>query len=486
MSAFQLEDTEGSARTPLPQGESLIGRGPFLGISDKRVSRNHAVLDVAENKLRIKPVHVNPCFYQAKGKGALVPLERDEWHWLHSNDCVSLLPDKYIFRVIEEERRLGNEDVSENSTGNNLSASSPSEVDEKPSCSVTDTSKEALSHANRGLHPAAEEELPLKPTAAAECKGKGAAQRKRVLPDWMLQGDLEVQSLPSPVKKPGVKRKAGAQRKATTSSNEGTSPGRKPTSTRDVEGSEPASTKKKRTEPEVSSTASHEGLQGNVCLENQSDAHVKSHLSDESDMDVQDENLEAKREGYRKNGNAGHGSRSPFKHSRAIDDDERSPSPVEDDSYGESSSHGVSKKRTSCMYGKNCYRKNPAHFQEFSHPGDDDYGDEENGSQDDRPECPFGTDCYRKNPQHKLEYKHTKPPGRRLRKRATKKGKSVLDNDSDNDGEPNEYDLEDSFLDDEEDFDNTEEDSDWMPDSEEKGSEDVDLLVKEAKKKRVP
>ncbi|XP_018422438.1 PREDICTED: aprataxin and PNK-like factor [Nanorana parkeri] len=145
----------------------------------------------------------------------------------------------------------------------------------------------------------------------------------------------------------------------------------------------------------------------------------------------------------------------------------------------------ASKRRTPCMFADSCYRKNPVHFQEFSHPGDSDYLDVESGSQDDnddRPECPYGTDCYRKNPQHKLEYKHTRPPGRRLRKRAAKKAKNALDDDSDNDGEPNEYDLEDSFIDDEEEEDFTDEDSDWMPDSEEKDSEDVNQLVKEAKR----
>ncbi|PIO37945.1 hypothetical protein AB205_0166890, partial [Aquarana catesbeiana] len=60
---------------------------------------------------------------------------------------------------------------------------------------------------------------------------------------------------------------------------------------------------------------------------------------------------------------------------------------------------------------------------------------------------------------------------------------AARNDDSDNDGEPNEYDLEDSFIDDdEEEEDFTDEDSDWMPDSEEKDSEDVNQLVKEAKR----
>ncbi|NWW69611.1 APLF factor, partial [Climacteris rufus] len=138
------------------------------------------------------------------------------------------------------------------------------------------------------------------------------------------------------------------------------------------------------------------------------------------------------------------------------------------------SSKQIQPKRTPCMYGSGCYRKNPVHFQQFSHPNDDDYHAMELVAQDDsRPECPYGTDCYRKNPQHKLEYKHSAPPG----KRAVKK-------DNANDSEANECDLNDSFIDEEEEeeCEPTDEDSDWEPSSEEKDNEDVETLVQEARR----
>ncbi|XP_066172594.1 aprataxin and PNK-like factor isoform X3 [Sylvia atricapilla] len=61
------------------------------------------------------------------------------------------------------------------------------------------------------------------------------------------------------------------------------------------------------------------------------------------------------------------------------------------------SSKQMQHKRTPCMYGSGCYRKNPIHFQQFSHPNDDDYHDMEvvaQGDSDNRPECPYGTACY--------------------------------------------------------------------------------------------
>ncbi|KFV90404.1 Aprataxin and PNK-like factor, partial [Eurypyga helias] len=139
------------------------------------------------------------------------------------------------------------------------------------------------------------------------------------------------------------------------------------------------------------------------------------------------------------------------------------------------SSKQIKRKRTPCMYGKSCYRKNPIHFQQFSHPNDDDYHEMEIVTQDNddnRPECPYGMACYRKNPQHKLEYKHSAPPGKR-----------AVGKDGDND-EPNEYDLNDGFIDDEEEeeCEPTDEDSDWEPSSEDKDNEDVETLLQEARR----
>ncbi|NWV42321.1 APLF factor, partial [Grantiella picta] len=136
------------------------------------------------------------------------------------------------------------------------------------------------------------------------------------------------------------------------------------------------------------------------------------------------------------------------------------------------SSKQIQQKRTPCMYGSGCYRKNPIHFQQFSHPNDDDYHDTETVAQDDndnRPECPYGTACYRKNPQHKMEYRHSAPPGKR-----------AVEKDRANDGEANEYDPKDSFTDEEEEeYEPTDEESDWEPSSEEKDNEDVETLEQE-------
>ena len=77
-------------------------------------------------------------------------------------------------------------------------------------------------------------------------------------------------------------------------------------------------------------------------------------------------------------------------------------------------------KRERCPYGKFCYRKNPTHRQEAIHPGDPEWDNKENNTDNQKPECPYGTDCYRKNPDHFNEYTHNK---KRSTKQRTSKRK---------------------------------------------------------------
>lgn len=473
MSGYQLEATDGSGSHTVPAGETVVGRGPLFGIADKRVSRSHAVLEVVDDKLRVKSTHVNPCFYQAIGKTTFVPLKRDEWCWLHSGDCLALLPDKYSFRVItknpSEEATLRNSQGldEENELNDNspcsLITSEPkvaSPLQHKPS-SLPETS-------NTRTNGNIPNDVPSAINSKDDVEMAKSAQRKRVLPNWMLQGDLPVQALPSRVVTAVKKKRTvtpSSQPTSSRKSKEEDRPGKKPS--------------------EVSFPSTSSGLTRTATPVNVPKRHVAA--NEEEDMEEEHCDYTPKLSTPPPSNSSSPGSPSASHNqpsvSKVVGIDDISLSPASSQHTQESQ-----QKRTPCMYGAQCYRKNPTHFQEFSHPGDNDYCDAENGSQDDnddRPECPYGTDCYRKNPQHKLEYKHTRPPGRKLRKRNPKKGKkSVLAGDSDDDGGSNDYDLDDSFIDDddeEEDFDITDEDSDWMPDSQDKDSEDVKGLLKEAK-----
>ncbi|KAG8584041.1 hypothetical protein GDO81_008656 [Engystomops pustulosus] len=459
MSRYELEAADGGGRFPIPEGETVIGRGPVLGIADKRVSRSHAVLEVVDDKLRIKSIHVNPCFYQSSGKSTFVPLDRNVWTWLHSGDCVALLPDKCSFKVIakappEEATLRNSQHLDEDAELND--GAPPSPITSERMAASPPRAEPPSSKRTNGC------DVSTAPSSKHDVEPSKPAERKRVLPSWMLQGELPVQPLPSHVVTAGKKRKVTTSRTRATFSHK----------TKDED-----SCGKQQPKASLPSTSS-------------SSPKMATAMVDIIEEDMEEEKSDdTPKVPYLPSSNSslpGSPSTSDNKPTttKTVKTDSMSLSPASSQNTQQSQ-----KKRTPCMYGEQCYRKNPVHFQEFSHPGDSDYNDAENGSQDDnddRPECPYGTDCYRKNPQHKLEYKHTRPPGRKLRKRNPKKAKrSVVDGDSDDDGEANDYDLEDSFIDDddeEEDFDITDEDSDWMPDSEDKDSEDVKQLMKEAKK----
>ncbi|MEE6474493.1 hypothetical protein FKM82_010401 [Ascaphus truei] len=458
MSLFQLEATDGSGCTPVPEGETVIGRGPFLGIADKRVSRCHALLEVVDDKLRIKPVHVNPCFHQPTDQNKFVPLERNEWHWLHSGETLSLLPDKYAFKVIathsEAENTLSNSQILDEECASSDDLPHTSDTAgtksalEEPSCSVRDTSKEARLQLTQKSHAEKDKMDPDGPSPSADCKNSveqaRSDPRKRVLPDWMLQVDLKIQSLSSPVSKAGSnsKRRIGREKNMDKTNVEENLSGRKRLRSQEItDDIEQGSVKKKNStfilQPEVSPGTSFGSVLGKSRVDNSSDNnHRKENVLQDNDMDLQngeqDTELPLPNDGSQRGGsecrqnNSQPGSPS-VKHSkpsqsevpREMDDDDISLSPAAEASCeGAQSLQGsqqTTRKRIPCMYGESCYRKNPAHLQEFSHPGDSDYRDVESASQDDsddRPECPYGTDCYRKNPMHKLQYQHTKPPDR--------------------------------------------------------------------------
>lgn len=80
--------------------------------------------------------------------------------------------------------------------------------------------------------------------------------------------------------------------------------------------------------------------------------------------------------------------------------------------------------------------------------------------------CPvFFLFFFRKNPQHRMEYRHSALPAR-----------VAVDEDDDDVGQPSDSDK------DEEDYAPTDEDSDWQPGKDDEEKEDVDELLKEAKR----
>ncbi|KAM6136925.1 LOW QUALITY PROTEIN: uncharacterized protein FYW35_010777 [Pterocles gutturalis] len=110
-----------------------------------------------------------------------------------------------------------------------------------------------------------------------------------------------------------------------------------------------------------------------------------------------------------------------------------------------------------------------------------------------RTPCMYGTGCYRKSSATSINNSYactlswlitflSLVTERRTRQQTSKNGKRAVDKDGDDD-EPNEYDLNDSFIDDEEEeCEPTDEDSDCEPSSEDKDNEDVETVLQDARR----
>nr|XP_031323036.1 aprataxin and PNK-like factor isoform X2 [Camelus dromedarius] len=503
---FELQPQDGGPRVALAPGETVIGRGPLLGITDKRVSRRHAILEVVGGQLRIKPIHTNPCFYQSSEKGQLLPLKTNLWRWLNPGDSFSLLVDKYIFRVLsthsetEMECTLRNsqmldEDDALNETPKSSSVDLPVETTGDPQLESSTEIAETQPTANSV-------------SLLGECRGMSKqqpnpAQRRRILPAWMLTEDLSEQNLSAPVSsgdnnviqesgKEGICKdktqvnitQQGRKLSISSGNSEGTSTEEDAGKKCKNAGQEESVIPSKEVPQSCSATTLHSTEVSNVKTGTQRNKIPTEELGKASEHKLITKGTRNKDDETRSCSE----SRSSAQGKSFRDGSQRSHpqsssgpcSPETSHTKAEATDavpHGSEEhkvKRTSCMYGANCYRKNPVHFQHFSHPGDGDYGGVHVTCQDEadgRPECPYGASCYRKNPQHKIEYRHSTLPVR-----------SISDED-DNVGQPSEYPLDDSFLDDEEEeYEPTDEDSDWEPGKEDLEKEDMEELLKEAQK----
>ncbi|XP_028617536.1 aprataxin and PNK-like factor isoform X2 [Grammomys surdaster] len=428
-SDFFLQPLDGGPRVPVGPGQTVIGRGPLLGITDKRVSRRHAILEVADSQLRIKPIHRNPCFYQSSEKSQLSPMETHVWSRLNPGDSFSLLLDKYAFRVFSAESEVEMECTLRNSQmldeGDILSEMQKSPVVDLPDKTTGASQLQGSPGITKTNCPTID---PM--SSSDECRAlsehqPNPTQRKRILPVWMLGESLSDQSLSTPVEGGD---KAAIQR----SGKEGTCEDRTPVNTawhgrkRFIPSGNPKSVsaeqdpgKKCRKSGQEGPGVSSENVPDSSSPVTVSGPDVDTVKTDKGSSAGSIEELDevSKYKATTKSTSNEEGKAVSHPESHASVQSKSFPEKSQGchpESSSAPSSPGASHtdtadsvlscsedskvRRTSCMYGANCYRKNPLHFQHFSHPGDSDYGDEhirDEGVTGDRPECPYGASCYR-------------------------------------------------------------------------------------------
>ncbi|XP_037546405.1 aprataxin and PNK-like factor [Nematolebias whitei] len=424
MSGFDLVPMDGKDPVHLPPGETVLGRGPLLDISDTRVSRNHGLLENLNGRLRIKPTHMNPCFIQSSLSDDPRPLEKGSWFWLHHGDLFSLLPGRFIYRVEavgEDERTPRNSQNFEEDDG--LPLPVETDVGHPPAVGQerrqTSPSSADPKEDEAGRHSYTDDD-PTRLVGRVLSATVTSAPRRRILPAWMTTaGPKSLASHPK-VQSTVKRSKQSADSSATQVTPIPTSlPGEAELS--EEEEDRPRKKRRKSNHEEEEQKRETDVPPAEPTGEPQSEAN-RSEVSRDEDASSQTSEPEDKKRSERV--------------------------------------------RTPCPYGKDCYRKNPLHFQECSHPGDTDYQDQDQDQ--DQPECPYGTDCYRTNPLHRKQFKHTKKPAR-----STRPKHQNPDEDEDESGD------EDSFIND--DSEDVGEDSDYVPpDSEDSEQEDIQRLQKEA------
>uniref|UniRef100_A0A8C1A0R1 Zgc:165656 n=1 Tax=Cyprinus carpio carpio TaxID=630221 RepID=A0A8C1A0R1_CYPCA len=409
MPGFELEQVDGGCPIELPFGETVLGRGLFLGVNDKRVSRNHGILENQNGQLRLKPTHLNPCFIQTNIVASPQPLEKDQWHCLKEGDIFSLMPGKYIYRVrIKDDDQTPRnsqafeEEVEKCSSGP-AAPSKDSATLEANSC--TPTSPSTTLTEDKGAGDPSHTLSSANEFSKSQQDESDLLQKKRILPAWMMTSAKGESSAP---KATPTKPKQGA------TSKRATGPKRACAAQVSSEEEEVEEEMPERKAKGLKSDSGDESapLDDAPTLKS---SRVRSVPDEENSTGVMECD-----DGERRGGGRGAEVRqgAHAEHSKTQEED-ASDSQV---SQGQPQSSKITESKTStskvkkqrrapCPYGSSCYRKNPVHFQECSHPGDSDYEEQEaEDADDDRPECPYGTHCYRKNLLHKKEYKHTKSP----------------------------------------------------------------------------
>uniref|UniRef100_A0A1Y1LH13 PBZ-type domain-containing protein n=1 Tax=Photinus pyralis TaxID=7054 RepID=A0A1Y1LH13_PHOPY len=285
-------DCEDSAICTLNVGEHIFGRGTLLECDDKRVSRNHGLITITNEKASITSTHQNPCFYIYTNSPTVTILPRDSPVNITDGDKFALLADQFWYKL------------KINVNNNN----------ELPATNAMVPEGEPESNNIEETH------------TPYEYNGKDDS-----------------------LKRPHQDEPNSENKKMRT-----------------LNASElPQST-----------------------VDEPSPSRIDAQEISELNTEEQSDNIDTKQPNESDKGSE-----------TVADSAQNTTMPV----ATTSTSSNKRPWRDYCVYGKQCYRKSAAHFNEFSHPGDSDYESDPN---DQRPTCSFGSDCYRKNKDHRKAYKH--------------------------------------------------------------------------------
>ncbi|CAG5127096.1 unnamed protein product [Candidula unifasciata] len=207
MQDITLQEVGGDLVINVPNESTVIGRGQFLQVTDKRVSRSHALLEVSDGKLYITPTHTNPCFLRTQNSKEQRALARDVKQHLDHGDEFGLLPDQFFYKVSYPQ--LNGKERNYNLTGGlnvlfSSEATEDLEKSRKSSTSSLNNEEEKDEKERSSEDESKEDNEPEKVTVEGQGDMTLPLKKKRALPDWMEK----VAESPTKAKPPAKKQKA--------------------------------------------------------------------------------------------------------------------------------------------------------------------------------------------------------------------------------------------------------------------------------------
>ncbi|XP_045450767.1 aprataxin and PNK-like factor [Melitaea cinxia] len=346
------------AKIQLNRGEHIIGRGKLLDCNDKRISREHGELVVNDDSITVKALHQNPCFYTKKGTNETEILKQGNSITLKSGDRFGLLPETYWYEVVHCLELVESED----SETQKCTEEYP--LEEAKDQNVTNDDKTSNGDDSRVVDFNYDETL----------NKDDGPESPSIINNQYDETDRQQQNEPLTEDVSNEPASSNVVNEPASSSvvNE-------PASSNVV--NEPDSTNVTENEPKCKYTN-----------ESSTSPSVKrSHSPDVGNDDISDvkkiktEDVKVK-----------------------VDPDAAKPGPSDQAASANvnnalPSNNKPNRPRERCIYGANCYRRNPQHKDQFSHPSDPDWGPGVRGV------CPYGLTCSKRDLRHWRAHDH--PPG---------------------------------------------------------------------------
>ncbi|XP_072947366.1 aprataxin and PNK-like factor isoform X2 [Epargyreus clarus] len=372
--ACQLINNDTDKKITLPSGNYVLGRGKLFGVYDARVSRKHGQLKVTDDSLIVTALHENPCFYKKGGTMEVQVLKQHSSVSLNTGDMLGLLPTTHWYVVLHvAPLKVQDNEVQNKAQEKNEETSISSDIetdDEAESrligagCVSGDVNKEVTSENNN---------LELESTQSYSETCTQVSSQSELHKEENPKDDhfCKENSVPDNVH---LSSTSQSNCDSTTSKNENMN---------ESNIDEPGS-------PSLLTNQQEDASTNEPGQSSESSSPLKRPL----EVDEADKSDEAK---------------------KPKSDTEEKPDVkpnVNRDQAGSSNSNDDAKPnalpqaplRERCMYGANCYRRNPLHLAQYSHPRDADWGA---GA---RAPCPWGAACAKRDARHWRDHEHPAGP----------------------------------------------------------------------------